>query len=267
MRASESDPAKLSPTPSSQALWLGQQAWSLTWGRTEAKALRTPSLAWQKPPKRQRTAPAYRSPSWDASHRSLPYCSRQAPARVRSLEAASRSSPPWWKRSGRTQSSQRPFETGLCLDTAHMFAAGYPLHEAEGLDSLMEESSSRGLLSRTGLMHLNDSSAPFASNRDRHENPGDGQIGYEGLARVVRHPALAQIPFVLETPGARATDPMPPTWPWSSQCGRGLQAYQESLLPAHDVKKSQGHRTGLGRCPPPGRRSSPPGRYPWWWRH
>jgi deoxyribonuclease IV len=108
---------------------------------------------------------------------------------------------------GPAQSSQRPFETGLCLDTAHMFAAGYPLHEAEGLDSLMEESSSRGLLSRTGLMHLNDSSAPFASNRDRHENPGDGQIGHEGLTRVVRHPALAQIPFVLETPGSEGHGP------------------------------------------------------------
>ena len=47
----------------------------------------------------------------------------------------------------------------------------------------------------------------MGSSHDRHENPGDGQIGYEGLARVVLHPALKHVPFVLETPGADGHGP------------------------------------------------------------
>ncbi len=96
---------------------------------------------------------------------------------------------------------------GLCLDTAHLFAAGYPIHQADGLEGVLEELRDLGLLCRLGLVHLNDSSAPFASNWDHHDNPGEGQIGYEGLARVVRHPALAHVPFVLETPGADGHGP------------------------------------------------------------
>ncbi|MBN1631193.1 MAG: deoxyribonuclease IV [Thermoleophilia bacterium] len=97
--------------------------------------------------------------------------------------------------------------TGICLDTAHLFAAGYAVHDPAGLDALVDRLRSLELLDRVGLMHLNDSSAPFASNRDRHENPGDGLIGYEGLAGVVRHPAFARVPFVLEVPGADGRGP------------------------------------------------------------
>jgi deoxyribonuclease-4 len=96
---------------------------------------------------------------------------------------------------------------GICLDTAHLFAAGYPVHQADGLDSVIGSLRTLGLLDKVGLVHLNDSSAPFASNRDLHENPGDGEIGYVGLAKVVSHPALAHIPFVLEVPGADGRGP------------------------------------------------------------
>lgn len=94
-----------------------------------------------------------------------------------------------------------PPSCGLCLDTAHLFAAGYAVHTATGLERLVEELIERGLLASVGLIHLNDSKTPFASARDRHENPGKGHIGFAGLARVVRHPAFAAIPFVLEVPG------------------------------------------------------------------
>ena len=100
-----------------------------------------------------------------------------------------------------------PPAAGICLDTAHLFAAGYAVHDPDGLAALVDDLRSLGLLDRVGLMHLNDSSAPFASNRDRHENPGDGLIGYEGLTRVVRHPAFAHVPFVLEVPGADGHGP------------------------------------------------------------
>jgi deoxyribonuclease-4 len=96
---------------------------------------------------------------------------------------------------------------GVCLDTAHLFAAGYPLHEPAGLEGLVEQLRSLGLLERVGLMHLNDSSGAFASHRDHHANPGEGLIGYSGLARVVLHPAFVHIPFVLETPGTEGHGP------------------------------------------------------------
>jgi deoxyribonuclease-4 len=94
-----------------------------------------------------------------------------------------------------------PPATGLCLDTAHLFAAGYPIHTPKGLESLIVDLQHLRLLTRAGLVHLNDSATPFASRRVRHENPGAGHIGLAGLARVVRHPALIRIPFVLEVPG------------------------------------------------------------------
>ncbi|MFH1833972.1 MAG: deoxyribonuclease IV [bacterium] len=94
-----------------------------------------------------------------------------------------------------------PAECGLCLDTAHLFAAGYAVHTGSGLDDLLQELEDRRLLETVGLVHLNDSRAPFGSNRDRHENPGGGHIGHAGLAGVVRHPALAAVPFALEVPG------------------------------------------------------------------
>jgi deoxyribonuclease IV len=100
-----------------------------------------------------------------------------------------------------------PLGSGLCLDTAHLFAAGYPVHEADGLEHMIEELRERDLLCKVRLIHLNDSTTPFASKLDRHENPGEGQIGYDGLARVVRHPALARIPFILEVPGLEGHGP------------------------------------------------------------
>jgi deoxyribonuclease-4 len=100
-----------------------------------------------------------------------------------------------------------PVGSGLCLDTAHLFAAGYPVHEADGLEHIIEELREHDLLCKVRLIHLNDSTTPFASRRDRHQNPGEGQIGYDGLARVVRHPALARIPFILEVPGLEGHGP------------------------------------------------------------
>jgi deoxyribonuclease-4 len=98
---------------------------------------------------------------------------------------------------------------GLCLDTAHMFAAGYAVHEEAGLAELVTELEQRDLLRRVSLMHLNDSASLLASKSDRHANPGEGALGYLGLARVVRHPAFLQIPFVLEVPGADGHGPGP----------------------------------------------------------
>lgn len=108
--------------------------------------------------------------------------------------------------SGRGASGAAP-RFGLCLDTAHIFAAGYAVHEAEGLAALVEELDQRRLLYQVGLIHLNDSASLFASKSDRHANPGEGELGYAGLARVVRHPAFTRVPFVLEVPGPEGHGP------------------------------------------------------------
>ncbi len=94
-----------------------------------------------------------------------------------------------------------PSSCGLCLDTAHLFAAGYPVHTTAGLERFVTGLRDDSLLERLSLIHLNDSKTPFASKRDQHENPGAGYIGRPGLGRVVRHPAFAAVPFVLEVPG------------------------------------------------------------------
>jgi deoxyribonuclease IV len=94
-----------------------------------------------------------------------------------------------------------PPDHGVCLDTAHLFAAGYEIHTARGLDQLVKELRQRDLLQRVGLMHFNDSKTDFGSGRDRHANPGEGCIGSDALARVLRHPAFAAVPFILEVPG------------------------------------------------------------------
>lgn len=100
-----------------------------------------------------------------------------------------------------------PSSCGLCLDTAHLFAAGYPVHTAAGLELVLERLRGENLLDRVALIHLNDSKTPFGSRRDHHENPGAGYIGRGGLTRIVRHPAFAEIPFVLEVPGEQGHGP------------------------------------------------------------
>ncbi len=92
-------------------------------------------------------------------------------------------------------------DTRICADTAHLFAAGVPVHTPQGLDAWLGALRDRAGPDAVGLVHLNDSLTPFGSGRDRHENLGQGEIGGRALARWVRHPALRRVPFVIETPG------------------------------------------------------------------
>jgi deoxyribonuclease IV len=96
---------------------------------------------------------------------------------------------------------EKELPLGICIDTAHLLASGYLIHEEAGLEETMDRMRELGLLERIRLVHLNDSKTQPGVKRDVHENLGHGVIGYEGLARVVRYPALRQMPFVLEVPG------------------------------------------------------------------
>lgn len=89
---------------------------------------------------------------------------------------------------------------GICLDTAHLFAAGFPIHTPEGLDQTIRKFRERVGLAHLRLMHLNDSKSAFGSRVDRHWDIGQGQIGLEAMGRIVNHPELRDVPFILETP-------------------------------------------------------------------
>ncbi len=89
---------------------------------------------------------------------------------------------------------------GICLDTAHLFAAGFAIHTAEGLDATLEDFARIIGLDHLKLLHLNDSKSAFNSRLDRHWHIGQGQIGLEGMRRIVNHPRLARVPRILETP-------------------------------------------------------------------
>lgn len=89
----------------------------------------------------------------------------------------------------------------LCLDTAHLFEAGYDLRETPVVESLIKEITDLGLLSELVCLHLNDSKTALNSKHDQHANLGDGQIGLVGLANFVKHSMLKHLPLLLEVPG------------------------------------------------------------------
>jgi deoxyribonuclease-4 len=98
--------------------------------------------------------------------------------------------------------SRQPDRLGICIDTAHAFAAGYPIISAAGLDDFLALLDRRLTPERLKLIHFNDSKAPFGARVDRHWHIGKGQMGKEGLARIVNHPRLRDVPFIMETPEA-----------------------------------------------------------------
>jgi deoxyribonuclease IV len=89
---------------------------------------------------------------------------------------------------------------GICIDTAHTFAAGWDLRTATGLESTLQAIDRTVGIDRVHVVHVNDSKTPFASRVDRHENIGKGKIGLEAFGRILNHPLLAGRAFILETP-------------------------------------------------------------------
>jgi len=99
--------------------------------------------------------------------------------------------------------SDLPYElVGICLDTCHLFAAGYELRTAEGAAALAKEIAETVGWRRVRLLHANDSLRPFGSRVDRHWHIGEGHIGMVGFRALLRHPHFSSLPIVLETPQA-----------------------------------------------------------------
>ncbi len=90
---------------------------------------------------------------------------------------------------------------GVCLDTAHLFAAGWDLRQREGVDAMVDAFDRAAGWARVRVLHLNDSKESLGSHLDRHENIGEGYLGIDGFRAIVTHPLLRTLPGIIETPG------------------------------------------------------------------
>jgi len=105
--------------------------------------------------------------------------------------------------------TKQPDRLGVCLDTCHLFAAGYDFRTKEGYKSMIDEMDSTFGLERIKCIHTNDSKRECGSRVDRHEHIGKGKIGKGGFAHFVNDERFAGIPMILETPkgkDGRGTD-------------------------------------------------------------
>jgi deoxyribonuclease IV len=91
---------------------------------------------------------------------------------------------------------------GACLDSCHLLASGYDLRTADALGDVLDEFDRVVGLDRLGSLHVNDSMTPLGSNRDRHINLGDGEIGRRGCAAFLSEPRFEGLACVFEGPGA-----------------------------------------------------------------
>lgn len=128
---------------------------------------------------------------------------------------------------------------GFCIDTAHAWGAGIDLGTPEAVDAFVDEVRAALGVDRIAMIHLNDSKMELGSRVDRHEHLGAGQIGVAGLARILTHPALGHVTYILETPGMdEGYDAINLRRAWDIAAGRPL----ETLPP--EAMTLPGSRTG-----------------------
>lgn len=89
---------------------------------------------------------------------------------------------------------------GVCLDTCHVFAAGYDIRTPGGYAATMAAFDAIIGLDRLAVIHLNDSKHPLGSHKDRHEHIGEGHLGLEGFRPILSDPRLEGLPGIIETP-------------------------------------------------------------------
>ena len=96
---------------------------------------------------------------------------------------------------------------GVCLDSCHLLASGYDIRTAPGLTETIDRFDELVGSQRLGSLHLNDSQNPLGSNRDRHADIGEGELGETGCAAFLSEPRFDSLPCVLETPGPNKEGP------------------------------------------------------------
>lgn len=92
-------------------------------------------------------------------------------------------------------------QIGVCLDTAHLWGAGYDVSNSRSIDSVVDEFARNVGLEKLRLLHLNDTKVELGSKKDRHANIGTGHIGEQGFRHIVNHPDLSSLTGIVETPG------------------------------------------------------------------
>ncbi|HZZ65766.1 MAG TPA: deoxyribonuclease IV [Candidatus Baltobacteraceae bacterium] len=97
-------------------------------------------------------------------------------------------------------------QLGVCLDTAHAWAAGYEINSQRGVDDFLYQTAEQIGLDRVPMFHFNDTEVPLGGNRDRHHHIGEGNIGFEGFRALAARPELRDKTAILETPGEEADD-------------------------------------------------------------
>ncbi|MBV8600703.1 MAG: deoxyribonuclease IV [Candidatus Eremiobacteraeota bacterium] len=97
-------------------------------------------------------------------------------------------------------------QLGVCLDTAHSWAAGYAIDSKAGVDEFLRRADSEIGLQRIPMFHFNDTQIPLGGHRDRHWHIGEGNVGFEGFRALLGHPELREKTAILETPGEEADD-------------------------------------------------------------
>lgn len=93
-----------------------------------------------------------------------------------------------------------PSKIGVCLDTCHVFAAGYDIRDEDKVDNTLSEFNDFIGLDKLSVLHLNDSKGPLSSAKDRHEHIGLGKIGLNGFDALLNHRKLKNLPAIIETP-------------------------------------------------------------------
>ncbi|HEV2262863.1 MAG TPA: deoxyribonuclease IV [Candidatus Rubrimentiphilum sp.] len=97
-------------------------------------------------------------------------------------------------------------QLGVCIDTAHAWAAGYEINSQRGVDDFLYQVAETIGLDNVPMFHFNDTQIPLGGNRDRHHHIGEGNIGFEGFRALAARPELRDKMAILETPGEEADD-------------------------------------------------------------
>jgi deoxyribonuclease-4 len=98
---------------------------------------------------------------------------------------------------------------GVCLDSCHLLASGFEIRTPQALGEVLDDCNAQVGLERLGSLHLNDSQAPLGSNRDRHADITEGELGADGCAVFLSEPRFDGLPCVMETPGPDKRGPSP----------------------------------------------------------
>jgi len=136
---------------------------------------------------------------------------------------------------------------GVCIDTAHVFAAGWDIRTASGLEGALRDIDGTVGLHRVAVMHVNDSKTHLGSRVDRHEHIGKGRIGNEALGRILNHPRLAACAFILETPIEAPGDDKRNVAALWKLAGRVVEATGGGMKPRRKKKRKEPSRKSAAR--------------------